>query len=497
MGKKKENELVLMYKNVQAMMPVVSTIDKPGICPGKNLPEEMILETELSGAFFGLEYGNYGKGYYVGKPAGCDGNILVLGVNGSGKSSILVKSTLATWREVIVAIDIKGELSRHYHRLLRNRLVHRPYIAFDPSNNGSHYDVYALLKQGDPHFVQYVREIAYAIIPKPPDVREPYWIDIARDLLSGAIVYYYELGLDFIGTILMVQDTPVAELCEEIMQEGSNLARMFVSEIAGLKRQQQSAIGTEVKRHTMVFATDPDIQSALSPSENEEEGFGTFSWESIVSDAEAPNVFLCISQDRLEQWDGVLRLMITQLIRQLERRPEKYSSQECDTKPFLLLLDEFPLLGKMDAIQNAMTTLRSKNVTMYIVLQSIAQLDEVYGSNIRKILVDNCQYKAILQVTEPETQEYLSKMIGSVPTARVGASQSYSPYADQPTLGAQVQGIREPLILPHEFNVNEDIWLHSPYGFLSAIKLPVFFSDLPVYKYDDAISGYFKRRHSI
>lgn len=271
---------------------------------------------------------------------------------------------------------------------------------------------------------------------------------------------------------------------------------MFVSEIAGLKQQQQSAIGTEVKRHTMVFATDPDIQSALSFNKSDEDGFGAFSWEGIVSDADAPNVFLCISQDRLEQWGGVLRLMITQLIRQLERRPEKYSPQGRDMKPFLLLLDEFPLLGKMDVIQNAMTTLRSKNVTLYFVVQSIAQLDEAYGANIRKILVDNCQYKAILQVTEPETQEYLSKMIGTVPTAKVGASQSYSPYADYPTWGTQIQEIREPLILPHEFNMNEDIWLHSSHGFLSTIKLPVFISDLSVYKFDNAISEYFKRRHS-
>lgn len=497
MGKKKRDELALMYRNAQATMPVVSAIDKPRICPGKNIPEDMILETELSGVYLGLEHGDCGKGYYVGKPAGCDGNILTIGVNGSGKSSILVKSIFETWKDIIVAMDIKGELLRHYCRLLRNHLVQRPYIVFAPSNGGSHYNVYAQLKQGDPHFVQYVREIAYAIIPKPPDVREPYWIDMARDLLSGAIVYYYELGLDFMGTMLMVQDTSVAQLCKEIIQEGSNLARMFVREIAGLKQQQQSAIGTEVKRHTMVFATDPDIQSALSLSESVEDGFGAFSWGDIVSDAEAPNVFLCISQDRLEQWGSVLRLMITQLIRQLERRPEKYSSQGCDMKPFLLLLDEFPLLGKMDVIQSAMTTLRSKNVTLYIVIQSIAQLDETYGSNIRKILVDNCQYKAILQVTEPETQEYLSKMIGTIPTARVGVSQSYSPYADKPAWGTQIQKIREPLILPHEFNINEDIWLHTPHGFLSTIKLPVLISNLPVYKYDDAISEYFKRRHSI
>lgn len=487
MGKKSN---MMLCNDIMSALPTITNVDKPGVEPGKNIPDNMIADIEDSGAYMGLET-SMGKGYYVGKRSDVDGNILTIGINGSGKSHILVKSTLATWRDVIVAIDIKGELSSHYYRLRRKHLVQRPYIVFDPSNGESHYDVYALLKQGDSHFSQYVREIAYAIIPKPSDVREPYWIDMARDLLSGAIVYFYELGLDFIETILRVQGTSVAELCKKIMQEGSYLARMFVSEITGLKRQQQSAIGTEVKRHTIVFATDPDIQSALSC--NEEDDFGIFSWKDMAMNGDAPNVFLCLNQDRLEQWGGVLRLMITQLIRQLERRPEKYSSQGCDMKPFLLLLDEFPLLGKMEVIQNAMTTLRSKRVTLYIVLQSITQLDAIYGPDVRKTLVDNCQYKAILNVTEPDTQAYLSRMIGTVPTAKVRVSQSFNSIMDQSAWGAQIQEIREPLIHPHEFSTNRDIWLHTPYGFLSTIKLPSIVTTLPVHRFNEITGEYFRR----
>ena len=65
--------------------------------------------------------------------------------------------------------------------------------------------------------------------------------------------------------------------------------------------------------------------------------------------------------------------MITQLIRQIERRPDKYSPQGKETKPLLLLLDEFPLLGRMDVITEAMTTLRSKKVTLYLVIQNANQ----------------------------------------------------------------------------------------------------------------------------
>ena len=75
------------------------------------------------------------------------------------------------------------------------------------------------------------------------------------------------------------------------------------------------------------------------------------------------------------------------------------SPQGRKTNPILVLLDEFPLLGKMDVITNALTTLRSKKVTFCLMLQSIAQLDAVYGQDTRKIIVDNCQYKAILNIT--------------------------------------------------------------------------------------------------
>ena len=66
------------------------------------------------------------------------------------------------------------------------------------------------------------------------------------------------------------------------------------------------------------------------------------------------------------------------------------------------------MLGKMEVITNGLTTLRSKKVTFCLILQNIAQLDAVYGADVRRIMADNCQYKVILNVTEPDSQEYFS-----------------------------------------------------------------------------------------
>lgn len=464
-------------------------IDKPSIRLGKDIPENMVLDIENAGLYLGLER-KYGKGYYVGKKAEDDGNVLAVGINGSGKSHVLAKSIIETWQKPFVALDIKGELSHHYGYLLRNGRVNRKYIIFDPLINEVSYDPFALLKEDKVYFVQNVREIVNIIIPKLLNDPNSYWINMARDFLSAVIVYYFAMGLDFIDTTIMAVSTSVPEMCHKIMRSNNSLAKMFVNDIHGLKSEQQASIGTEIKQHLMVFATDQAIQGALSNDQNKE----TFSWEDIATADDAPNIFLQLSQDRMEQWDGMIRLMLTQLIRTLERRPDKQSPQGRKINPILLLLDEFPLLGKMDAITNALTTLRSKKVTFCLMLQSIAQLDAVYGHDIRNIIVDNCQYKALLNITEPDSQEYFSKLIGTVPIGKRSFSQSYNPTTDYSTYGQQIQEFREPLILPHEFATNKDILLHTPYGLLSTIKLPVSETHLHVNDHEKIIRKYMEER---
>ena len=192
----------------------------------------------------------------------------------------------------------------------------------------------------------------------------------------------------------------------------------------------------------------------------------------------------------------MIRLMLTQLIRTLERRPDMQSPQGRKTNPILVLLDEFPLLGTMDVITNALTTLRSKKVTFCLMVQSIAQMDVVYGQDIRKIIVDNCQYKAMLNITEPDSQEYFSRLIGTVPIGRRSISHNYDPTTEHSSWGGerQIQEFREPLILPHEFATNKDILLHTPYGLLSTIKLPVAATHLHVIENEKIIQKYLERR---
>jgi type IV secretion system protein VirD4 len=464
---------------------IMSSIHALRIPTGRRIPEKMILDIEVSGLYFGLEK-KWGKGYYVGRKSDGEGNVMVVGINGSGKSHVCAKSIIETWREPFVALDCKGELSFYYKSLLKKRQVKREYLVFDPFNGGVHYNPFAILKKDKAHFVENVREIAYTLIPLPPNDPNSYWINMARDLLSAIIMYYFSIGCDFSETMLKAVTHSVSEICQNITQSDFAFAKMFISEISGLKKEQQASIGTDMKQHLMVFATDSYVQDALSNSEKEK----VFSWDDIFASNEAPNVFLRLNQDRLEQWSGMTRLMITQLIRTLERRPDKQTPQGYGISPILLLLDEFPLLGKIDAVTNALTTLRSKKVTFCLMIQSIAQLDAVYGYNVRKIIVDNCQFKLLLNITEPDSKEYFSRLIGSVPIGKRSMSQNFDSIATQSTYGLQIQESREPLIYPHEFATNRDIWLYTPYGFLCTYKLPVSVTHQHAYDFEKKLQHY-------
>ena len=103
-----------------------------------------------------------------------DGHIMVVGGVGSGKSSCIAIPTLHSWGERVFAIDIKGELyEKTKYNGFRNIRLFNP---LDPNALG--YDPFYLLKRTTDH-VQEAQAIAHALIPLPPNITEPFWIQSA------------------------------------------------------------------------------------------------------------------------------------------------------------------------------------------------------------------------------------------------------------------------------------------------------------------------------
>jgi type IV secretion system protein VirD4 len=409
-------------------------------------PPKPMLSKRAEGFVFGQKFRSY-----LVKPEDRDGHILVVGGAGSGKSRYVAIPSIQAWRRRVFAIDIKGELAAKAGDYRPSLKIFNP---LKPDACG--YDPFFLLSRGG-NLAEDMREVVFAIVPKPAEIKDPFWVDGARNLLTGALLHYHHLGYSFIDVMNTVQHTPVLELLAGIRESGMETARLFVNQFAGMDVKTISGVFAELSNHIMVFATDQAVRASLSKPRSQtvtpfdlEKGF---------------DIFLQIPEDKLDQWKPLVSMMVNQFLKHFERRPDS------EAEPVLFLLDEFPRLGKMEVI-NGLATLRSKKITICLIVQSLAQLEAIYGRDQRKIIVDNCAYKAILSATDAETQEYFSRLVGTYERARVSSSRSFEGEDTEDVKGSSRTEAAETvrIIKPERFATLTDIVLLTPYGFCRAQK---------------------------
>ena len=121
-------------------------------------------------------------------------------------------------------------------------------------------------------------------------------------------------------------------------------------------------------------------------------------------------------------------------------------------------------MGKLEAILPAVTTLRSKGVTLCPVIQSLAQLDAIYGRDERRIILDNCQFKLVFGAGDPDTQAELSELVGKRTYLTHGITEQYNRRGELTGYSRQISETRDWLIQPHEWATIKDGVLVSPEG---------------------------------
>jgi len=304
--------------------------------------------TEISGVVFGKE-GNK----YATMPESTDGHILVVGGAGSGKTASIAIPTLMSWKERIFAIDIKGELYQKTKGARNTEMIK----VFNPTDRGAFgYDPYYVLKHSD-DVSSSARQLAMSIIPLPAETKDPFWIKGAQNLLTGLVIYHFEQGLSFSETMLAIKATPIKELVTQIMvdEESSLKARAHISEFSGMDEKTLSGVFSELSNHITVFATNDELQRALS-------GNGA-----CITPADLENgydIYCCIPEHKIDEWKDLLGMMCNQFLKSFEQR------EEGNKTPILFLIDEFPRLGKIEAISNGLATLRSKKIHIALIIQS-------------------------------------------------------------------------------------------------------------------------------
>lgn len=321
---------------------------------------------------------------------------------------------------------------------------------FNPADHTAYgYDPFYMMKHTDDLSGE-ARALALSICPLSAEVKDPFWIKSAQNMLTGFLVYFSNLELNFSESMKTIKSKAIRNLIAEIMESGDEKAIAEVSQFDGMDDKTLSGVFTELSNHITIFATSDDLQQALS-------GMG-----SCITPADLENgydIYCCIPEHKLEQWKDLLGMLCNQFLKAFERRPEN------NKPPILFLIDEFPRLGKIETISNGLATLRSKRIHIALFVQSLAQMNVNYGQDATRAIADNCAYTAILKARDKETREWCSSIVGTYDKVKTTSNYNADVIGLGKGQGTSTSTEEKRIIKPEEFAYMQDVVCVFPNGY--------------------------------
>lgn len=373
----------------------------------------------------GIILGKY-KNRYVRIPLKDIYHYCILGGSGSGKTSTVLLDTLlanfATGRNdfTTFCVDIKGEISqKSTFAYDENVLVVNPS---DRTTVG--WDAYYRLHDnpGDDLIVEAIEEISQALI-NSTNPKDSFFVENARTMFTGLLLYYFKQGESFIDSVNKILESEIKSLISEIIKssEPSDLHYKYLAKFEGKDAESVEDCMVEMTTSLSVFSKS-DIRFCFRDN---------YQKASPYSLKEGKSVFLAIPEHMLESYKTIMRLCTVQTLKELERRSEE------ETKPMLLIIDEFARLGKITGIFNALATLRSKKVMVMLAFQSLAQCEVIYSKEETRVLMENCRAKIICEISDTTSakavQDWCGKYRDKKETLNTGKNRNKSyTYEDKP-----------------------------------------------------------------
>lgn len=359
---------------------------------------------ESKGLYLG-KVSRFGKLAYI--PAKGEWHGMIIGGTGTGKSSALAIPTLEHWPGGSLVVDCEGDL-------VRESRAERMMVWAPLEEGGVPYNIFGEIDRLESPALQNeaLTEMVDLLIPKLGENASEaarYFNDGARDFLRAALYAMYPLKYDFCKICEIVCDLTAEEFLTKIMKSGNKLAIRCVRSYMGTSEKNLSSCKSTCDGFLRVFATTERLKKSLRRPAPGEQCFE-------VAAVTQYNVFARIPRNKLSLLSPVLRVMLSQTLHLLDGREDYDEKRDL---PVLLMLDEFVTLGKLEGMKNAFCTFRKRGVRIMICVQSLIDIEGVYGREDSASIFNNCALICVLNVRDPDTQENIARIIGHHTVERV------------------------------------------------------------------------------
>lgn len=357
-------------------------------------------------------------------------NTLVIGGSGAGKTRFFCKPNLMQCcRNSYFVLDPKGEIVRDVGELLSQKGYEVRVLDLISMEKSHCYNPFVYL-QSDNDIQRLVTNLFKATTPKGSQSNDPFW-DTSASMLLSALVYYlhYEAPEDEQNFAMVMEMLRAGAIENEEDSRPTPLDYLF----ADLEMDRPDHIALKYYRsyHAGSAKTLKSIQITLAAR------LEKFNLESLAaltctdeldlaSMGEKKVALFAIIPDNDSSFNFLVSILYTQLFQQLFFSADHIHGGALPI-PVHFLMDEFANVSLPDDFDKILSVMRSRGVSVSIILQNLAQLKALFEKQWESI-VGNCDEFLYLGGNEQSTHKYVSELLGksTIDTNTYGKSSGRS-----------------------------------------------------------------------
>lgn len=372
-------------------------------------------------------------------------HVLCFAPTRSGKGVGLVVPSLLTWPGSAIVHDIKGE---NWQLTAGFRARHGRVLLFDPTNaKSSAYNPLLEVRRGEWE-VRDVQNIADILVdPEGSLEKRNHWEKTSHALLVGAILHvlYAEEDKTLAGVAAFLSDPkrPIESTLAAMMQTAHRGEAGPHPVIASAARELFNKSDNErsgVLSTAMSFLglyRDPVVAEVTRRCD----------WRiaDLVGGKRPVTLYLVVPPSDINRTKPLIRLILNQVGRRLTEDLKAKAGRH----RLLLMLDEFPALGRLDFFESALAFMAGYGLKSFLIAQSLNQIEKAYGAN--NSILDNCHVRVSFATNDERTAKRVSDALGTATEMR--AMRNYAGHRLSPWLGHLMVSRSEtarPLLTPGE-----------------------------------------------
>ena len=384
----------------------------------------------------GVLLGNYQKKFLIS-----DGyqHILLFAPTGSGKGVGFVIPNLLFWKESVIIHDIKLENYELTSGWRQKNLKQKVFLwnPADPDGISHCYNPMDWISSKPGQMVDDVQKICNFLLPK-----QEFWSNEARALLTGIMLYLVadDSKPSTLGEVVRTlrNDDVVYNLAVILDTMGKKIHPVSYMNIASYLQKPDKERGsvTSTANSSLELWANPLVDATTATSDFNLHEFKVTPHTCYVG----------LTPDNISRLKPLMNMFYQQaaafFTAKMPQPHEKYG--------VLMMMDEFPTLGKMEQFQAGIAYFRGYRVRLFLIIQDTEQLKGIYEESGMNSFLSNATYRITFAANNMQTANLISQLLGNKTAQQVSYNKPKYLDLNPGSRSLHLSDVQRALLLPQE-----------------------------------------------